>query len=256
MRQVDDRCVGCDAGNNAFHLSDVMVLNTEVGRERDDAHVSKLFTLTCGRNVQLLPILGDGAPGDFNASFSKAFNQFVIRQWLGLIFIVDDLLQLRLHGGPTHRVAGIGLRTTGEEHTQRVNAPRGLEILFADRAADGRHVDTELVRDRGHGQGLECLLALLEELALCFNDDVDDTQQCVLSLNDGFHQPSPVSQVRADKVLCLFVDRLIAHHFHVAAIQLQCGDSFVCQASCVNIVFFVILNDRIGRWLQCPSNSA
>ena len=56
-------------------------------------------------NVHRLAVLGDRAAGDRDAGFAELFDDRIVGQRLGLVFVVDDLLQLDPHAVPGHFLA-------------------------------------------------------------------------------------------------------------------------------------------------------
>ena len=63
-----------------------------------------------------------------------------------------------------------------------------MNPLFGDGAGDGGDVDAELVGHVDHGQRLEELGALVEELALGVDDGADDAQDRALALLDALDE--------------------------------------------------------------------
>src|SRR5262245_59522377 len=95
------------------------------------------------RNAELVAVLGDGAPSDFDPAFGKLGGGGVVAERAGLVFRVDDLFERRFDGVPGDLFAGLGLGAAGEEAAQRHNAPGSQDVFFRDGAADGRDMDAE-----------------------------------------------------------------------------------------------------------------
>src|SRR5690606_29488634 len=102
-------------------------------------------------------------------------------------------------------VAVILRRPARKEELHLEDAPRRLDVLAADRAADRRDVDAELFGEVRHLEGLEVGDAVVEEARLDLDDRLGDPKKRRLALPNRREEPFGV----VDLLLEVLLDRRI-----------------------------------------------
>src|SRR5262245_43227430 len=67
---------------------------------RKPGATSELFSEARGLDVELVAVLGDGAAGDVDAALFELFDEGLVAEGLGLVFLVDDFFEGDFDGVP------------------------------------------------------------------------------------------------------------------------------------------------------------
>src|SRR4051812_26752521 len=213
---------------------------------RGGGDLGPVAALARAGNVHFLPVLGDGPAGDNEVLLLELFDQLVVREWVGFVFLINDLLQADADDVPGDVLAFIALGATDEEPLEREDAARRLNVLVIDGSAHGRHVHADFVRDLLHLEGLDELGAILKEFGLMIDDGLSDFGERAAALLDRFNKPLSRVDFALD-VLALFGRGGPAlQALAIVPADVQRGRAAVIDGDLV-VAFFSALDADVGR---------
>lgn len=146
-------------------------------------------------DVHHFAILRDGAAGHHEALFAQVFRDGVVRQGLGLVFRLDELLDEGLDGGAGSGAAFLGGQGAAEEILEFEQAPGGHHVLLGGDPGYGGLVQVHGFGDLLQGQGPHGHLAVLEEHALAVDDGLGDFQDGLEALLHVLDEPAGFLQL-------------------------------------------------------------
>src|SRR5687768_13981612 len=148
-------------------------------------------------DLQLLAVLGDGAPRQLETLTLQNLDDLRIAQRLPRIVLFDDLADPLLDGHRRHRFAIRAGDAAVEEVLHLEHALRRVHVLVRHHAADRRLVHADVVGDIAQYERTQVFDPVIEEVALEVDDAGRDLVNRLLPLLDRLDQP----QRRAELVL-------------------------------------------------------
>lgn len=103
-----------------------------------------------GKDVHRLPILCDGAAGDFDALSIEEFGQFVIAQWLVLRLGLDQVSDGVFHACIAEVFTTLRLHAVREKETELKNTVRRCHVFSRDGPANGGLMHTDFLSHLRH----------------------------------------------------------------------------------------------------------
>src|SRR3954452_12250136 len=97
------------------------------------------------RDLHILAVLRDRAPGHLNAFCLQSVRDLLVGQWMPGIFLLDHLFNAPLQDEQWGSGSRRALDCFGEEIPQFENALRRVGILARDSAADGRRMHADFL---------------------------------------------------------------------------------------------------------------
>src|SRR6476661_3248448 len=91
-------------------------------------------TLTSGR-VELVAVLGDGAPRDLHAALLEHLDDLLVGQRVLRVLVIHHLLNLRLDRAGARVLSGRGREAAREEELERQQPAWRLDVLLVGHAA-------------------------------------------------------------------------------------------------------------------------
>src|SRR5258706_10087592 len=176
----------------------VMPADDEIHARRPFA--SKRLSHADRRNLQRLPVLGDGATRDHDALLAEDIGDLAVRKRLSGILRGHQLLDQRPDGGGGARSSRLGGDVTPEEVLELENAARRKHELLSRYARDGRFVQAERVCDFAQHQRPHPDLAVLEKMALTVDDRLRHAQDRLEPLLHVLDQPARLLELRGERV--------------------------------------------------------
>src|SRR5713226_8591601 len=137
---------------------------------------SKRLSHADGRDLQRLPVLGDGAAGDHDALLAQDLRDLAVRKRFARVLGGDQLLDQGPDRGRGAGAARLGGDVASEEVLELEDAARRKHEFLGGDARYGRFVQAERVGDLAQHQGPHRDLAVLEEVPLPVDDRLRHAQ--------------------------------------------------------------------------------
>src|SRR5882672_2431604 len=161
----------------------------------DEIHARRVFASkglshAHGRDLQRLPVLGDGATCDHDALLAEDLRDLAVRKRLSGVLCGNQLLEQRPDSGRRTGTPRLGGDMTPEEVLELENAARREHEFLGRNARDGRFVQAERVGDFAQHERPHPDLAVLEKMALAVDDRLRHAQDRLESLLHVLDQPA------------------------------------------------------------------
>src|SRR5882672_10669055 len=213
----------------------VMPADDEIHARRPFA--SKRLSHADRRNLQRLPVLGDGATRDHDPLLAEDIGDLAVRKRLSGVLCSHQLLDQRPDGGGGARAPRLGGDVTPEEVLELENAARRKHEFLSRYARDGRFVQAERVCDFAQHQRPHPDLAVFEKMSLTVDDRLRHAQDRLESLLHVLDQPACFLQLMRE--LAARVTPIVLQDIGIHAIDTQLRQRVGVEARNPDILDFL-----------------
>src|SRR5882672_4753765 len=223
----------------------VMPADDEIHARRPFA--SKRLSHADRRNLQRLPVLGDGATRDHDPLLAEDIGDLAVRKRLSGVLCSHQLLDQRPDGGGGARASRLGGDVTPEEVLELENAARRKHEFLSRYARDGRFVQAERVCDFAQNQRPHADLAVLEKMALAVDYCLRHAQDRLEALLHVLDQPACFLQLMRE--LAAGLTAIVLQDICIHAVDAQLRQRVGVEARHPDILCFLHydVGDDIAR---------
>src|SRR5579863_9105318 len=180
-----------------------------------------------GRDIHILAVFRDGAPGELDALRLKHRGELVVGERMTRIFVFDQLADLAFEHEQRRVGAFRAVGTFGEKETQLKNALGRVRILVGDGAAYGGRMDAYLFGDLFDHHRAQSFNSLVEEVLLAANDHFAGPQDRALTLRDIAHELESGAEALLHIFFNFFICAFGDQHPAIALAETQAGQVFL-----------------------------
>src|SRR6266513_161211 len=200
-----------------------------------------------GRNLQRLPVLGDGATCDHDALLAEDLGDLAVRKRLSRVLCGNQLLEQRPDSGRRTRAPRLGGDVTPEKVLELENAARREHELLRRNARDGRFVQAKRVCDFAQHERAHPDFAVLEKMALSVDDRLRHAQDGLESLLHVLDQPARLLQLMRE--LAARLTAVVLQDIGIHAIDAQLRQRVGVEARHPDVLDF--LHYHVGHDVAC-----
>src|SRR5690349_3201262 len=211
-------------------------------KSRATRSISKGLSEADRRDLQRLPVLGDGAAGDHDALLTEDFRDLAVRQGSLAILRGDQLLDQ----GPDRRCGAGTTRfrsdMTSEEILELEDSTRREHELLRRHAGDGRFVQAQRIGDFPQHQRSHADFTVLEEMPLAVDDRLRYAQYRLEALLDVLDQPASLLQLM--RQLAARLTTVVLQNVGIHAVDAQLRQRVLIEARHPDVLD--LLDDYVG----------